>query len=160
MDAGQGKGGGAEASGRGGGGGSAPNAGLRVPTSGVAAWAPASTAGNSSSSQLDHAKRALERAARDANVSGFLILLVEDDLFQQMAVRELLKSVEAQHPGIRLKLVVAASGAEAVTAAKAQNAIDPSNSFNLVLLDYNLPGGMATSSCRSSAKRLAHWPPS
>jgi CheY-like chemotaxis protein len=64
------------------------------------------------------------------------VLLVEDDYFQQVSITAIVRLVESNNPGTQLDLTCAQSGAEAVAACRAS-----AESFDLVLLDYKLPGG-------------------
>ena len=64
------------------------------------------------------------------------ILHIEDDTFQQMSMAAVLKAIEAKNPGSSMQLTCVSSGAEALTAAQTY-----SDEFDLVLLDYRLPGG-------------------
>ena len=63
------------------------------------------------------------------------ILHVEDDQFQQMSMAAVVKMIEAKNSGAQLELVGATTGAEAL------QILESSDQFDLVLLDYKLPGG-------------------
>ena len=72
------------------------------------------------------------------------ILVVEDDPFQQSALREIMNQVAAKS-AFGVEAVVVASGAEALAACGGGKPLarGAKSAFDLVLLDYLLPGGNA-----------------
>lgn len=63
------------------------------------------------------------------------ILAVEDDPFQQASLEAIIEAIQLQNPKLSLKLTVCA------TAHEARAACNHDCLYELVLLDYMLPGG-------------------
>jgi CheY-like chemotaxis protein len=87
----------------------------------------------------------------ELGVTEAQVLMIEDDLFQQAALTAVLRVMESQHPSICIKLTTAETGAEGLEACR-------NKGFDLILLDYKLPGGDGDTVLPLIRERVGHVP--